>query len=165
MATADADMKRLGFDKPWFSAKAEAKAKEMPPPDVALLGEFAGTYKLQTINGKPLPHDYGNGCKMTSVWVEAAADGTYKSGFTMACANGPFESKDTGVYGVTATTAVFSKDPDTAPATRQPDGFTRSYGGDTYVFKRTSKPAAAPAPAASAASSASPPVAPDAPKN
>lgn len=80
--------------------------------------------------------------KMTSVWVDAAADGTYKSGYAMSCTSGPMDGNDTGTYGVTATTAAFSKDPDTEAATRQPDGFTRTYGGEKYVFKRTSKPAA-----------------------
>ena len=148
VAEADADMKKLGYDKPWVSTKP---VKVVPPPDAALQADFAGTYKCVSIGGKALPYDYGNGCAMTSVTVEAAADGSYKSGYTMSCKTGPIDGSDTGTYGVTATGAAFSKDPDTDFATREPDGFTRTYGGQKYVFKRTAKPAAAQAAAPAAA--------------
>lgn len=131
--SADADMKAAGLDKPWVSATA-AKSVELPPPDEAAQAKVAGHYDLVSIGGKPVPYDYGNGCKMDSATIDFAADGTYTNAYTMSCASGPLSDSGSGKYGVTADRVIMTDGPE--PLMLTPDGMTRNGPGGAYVLKK-----------------------------
>ena len=120
---------------------AQTRQVTAPPSDPGAQEAAAGTWTLQSINGKPIPYLFpANKCTMLGAMIELKADGNYSADLSMECGGKKIPFPTSGLYGIvggTMTLAVaVGPEAKGVVAKITADTLTITAGADTQVYKK-----------------------------
>jgi len=119
----------------------QTRTVTMPKSDPGALEAAAGTWVLQSINGKPLPYLFtANKCTMFDSMQELKADGIYSTSSNMECGGNKLSFPTSGMYGVVGGNVTYAvavgPEQKGVVTTIAGDALTTKAGADTYVSKK-----------------------------
>jgi hypothetical protein len=112
-----------------------------PPSDPGAHEAAAGTWTLESINGKPLPYLFpANKCTMLQAGTELKGDGSYSADLSMECGGKKIPFPTSGLYGVVGGNLTFAVAVGPVAtgvvAKITADTLTITAGPDAYLYKK-----------------------------